>query len=320
MAQRVPYQATAVRPSWPDLPDHVREAVTGWVGSPVAWRSAGGGFTRGFASTLVTADGRRSFVKAVPVTNQVIVGSYRREIVVHSVLPTAVPAPRLLHSGEVGSGEDTWVVLVLEHVDGSMPGNPWTPGELEVTIASLEQMADALRAVVWDDPLALADEAATPEVAQLWERYDGSALPAGLPEWLDRHRSRLAAATARAPEAFRSDEWAHTDVRADNLLVDGERGWVVDWNWLCHGPAWIDLGFLLPAVHADGVDLASAYASPLLARVPDDDLDTGIAWLGAFFLHSSGQPTAEGGSPWIRAHQLWSGEACLALLRSRWGS
>ena len=35
---------------------------------------------------------------------------------------------------------------------------------------------------------------------------------------------------------------------------------------------------------------------------------------------SADQPVFEGGSPWIRPHQLWTGEACLRLLRTRWGA
>ena len=119
---------------------------------------------------------------------------------------------------------------------------------------------------------------------------------------------------------FGGDGWAHCDVRADNLVIEGGRAWLVDWNWLCRAPAWVDLALLLPQVHADGVDLAPAYGSRLLARVPADDVDAAVAWLGALMLRYAGQPVFEGGSPWIRPHQLWTGEACLHLLRTRWGA
>jgi len=321
MAERVRYAATAVRPSWVDLPEHVRDVVVGWVGDPVAWHSAGGGFTRGFASTLMDADGACTFVKAVPFSNVHITASYRREIAVHAVLPDGVPAPRLLHSAEVGEGDDGWVVLVFEHVDGRMPGNPWTSAELVTAVRTLEEMAVALRTVEWDDPATLVAEASEdPEVFDVWESYDASALPDGLGSFVDAHRARLGEATRRSLEAFRGDAWAHCDVRADNMVVEGDRGWVVDWNWLCRAPEWADLGLLLPQVHADGVDLAPAYASSLLAGVDPDDLDAGIAWLGALMVFFSGQPVFEGGSPWIRSHQAWTAEACLLLLRTRWAA
>ena len=56
----VPYDATAVRPDWSDLPETVRAAITARLGSPViAARSAGGGFTRAFAAVLETGPAPR---------------------------------------------------------------------------------------------------------------------------------------------------------------------------------------------------------------------------------------------------------------------
>jgi hypothetical protein len=180
-------------------------------------------------------------------------------------------------------------------------------------------MADALLPVEWDDPTTLVDMVLEhPEVMTLWESYDVSRLPDGLREWADAHRERLATATARSVAAFRGDGWAHGDVRADNMVVEGSTVWIVDWNWLCRAPAWADLGLLLPQVHADGVDLAPAYASRLLAGIDPADLDAGIAWLATLMLLCADQPVFEGGSPWIRPHQRWTGEACLGLLRRRW--
>jgi len=321
MDERVRYDATAVRPSWDELPEQVRAVVAEWVGTPVSWRSAGGGFTRGFASTLVSGDGSRSFVKAVPFSNTHISASYRREIAVHGVLPAAVPAPRLLHSAEVGSGQDGWVVLAFDHVDGRMPGNPWDGADLRMVVAALERTADALADVRWDDTSTLVDEAAAePGAFTLWKTYDESRVHEGLGTWLAAHRDRLSAATARSLEAFRGTTWAHCDVRADNLVIEGSTAWVVDWNWLCRAPAWVDLALLLPQVHANGVDLAPAYGSRLLTDVAPDDLDAAVAWLGALMLLLADAPTFEGGSPWIRPHQRWTGQACLDLLRSRWGA
>jgi hypothetical protein len=321
MAQRVRYDATAVRPSWDELPDRVRDLVVGWVGEPVAARSAGGGFTRGFASTLVRDDGSATFVKAVPFSNVHITASYRREIAVHAVLPAAVPAPRLLRSAEVGGTGDGWVVLAFEHVEGRMPGNPWTATDLAIAVGALEEMAGTLRELRWDDPSTLTAWAAEDaEVFTLWASYDGSTLGDGLDEFVAAHHGRLAEATDRSLEVFRGDTWAHCDVRADNLVMTDERAWVVDWNWLCRAPEWVDLGLMLPQVHADGVDLAPAYASSLLADVDPDDLDAAIAWLGSLMLHLCDQPVFEGGSPWIRPHQRWTAQACLSLLRARWES
>ena len=321
MAERVRYDATAVRPSWEELPTSVRDVVGGWLGTPVSWQSAGGGFTRGFASTLVGRDGSRSFVKAVPFANVHITASYRREIAVHGVLPAGVPAPRLLHWADVGADDDGWVVLAFEHVEGRMPGTPWTAADLRIAVTSLERTAQALLALDWNDESTLLQAAEEdPEVRTLWADYDAARLSRELGEWLDARRGRLTDATMRAFGVFGGDGWAHCDVRADNLVIEGGTAWLVDWNWLCRAPAWVDLALLLPQVHADEVDLAPAYGSRLLAGVPADDVDAAVAWLGALMLLYADQPVFEGGSPWIRPHQLWTGESCLRLLRSRWGA
>lgn len=60
-----PSGATAQRPSWLSLAAPVRRLVEIRLGQSVAdAESQGGGFTDGFASRLVLADGSRVFVKA----------------------------------------------------------------------------------------------------------------------------------------------------------------------------------------------------------------------------------------------------------------
>ncbi|MFN8169870.1 MAG: phosphotransferase [Candidatus Nanopelagicales bacterium] len=316
--QRPPYDATAVRPTWSDLPGPVRALVSGLVGVPVEVRSAGGGFTRGFAAALTDADGRTTFVKAVPASVPHIASSYRREARVHAVLPGSAPTPRLLHEAEVDADGDEWVVLVLEHVEGRMPGLPWTSADLVPTVRALEQLATSVRGLDWHEEASVLDFAEGDDLVGLWSAYDASWLPDGLGTWVPAHADELRAATEHAAQALRGDDWTHADIRGDNLLVGDGRAWVVDWNWLCRGPAWVDLALLLPMVHVDGVDLGPAYGSWLLADVPAADLDAAIAWLGALMLAHVDDPVFPGGSPWLRPHQRWTGAACLSLLRERW--
>ncbi len=318
MGERPPYDATAVRPGWETLPDAVRTLITGWTGEPLEVRNAGGGFTRGFAAALTDARGRTSFVKAVPATSTHIAASYQREIEVHALLPAGTPTPRLVHSGTVGEGDDEWTVLVFEHVAGHMPGLPWTADDLALVIRALEQSALALRGLVWSDTAAILGFSDGEDLVAFWSTYDGSSLPNGLDSWVVAHRDRLRSATARAEVALLGEAWTHSDVRGDNVVVDGDRAWIVDWNWLCRGPEWSDLALVLPMVHADGVDLAPAYDSWLLADVAPDDLDAAVAWLGALMLRFAEEPVFDGGSPWLRPHQHWTGRACLRLLRDRW--
>ena len=317
---RPPYDATAVRPSWVELPEHVRRLVVGWTGEPAAVRNAGGGFTPGFAAALIGATGFSAFVKAVPASNELISASYRREIEVHALLPAGIPAPRLLRSSTVGEGADAWTVLAFEHIEGHMPGVPWVADDLVLVVRALEDAAISLREIDWHDDATILGFSEGLDLVDLWATYDASGLPDDLDSWVPAHVERLRAATEHAALALRGDAWTHSDIRGDNLIVDGVRAWVVDWNWLCRGPDWSDLALLLPMVHADGVDLAPAYDSWLLADVPDDDLDAAVAWLGGLMLQVADEPEFPGGSPWLRPHQRWTAHACLRLLRDRWST
>ena len=316
---KAPYAATARRPGWAQLPVEVRDLVVSWAGDPVAVETAGGGFTGGFAAQVRVDDGPAWFVKAAGTDLPSVHDSYLREAQVHEVLPAAVPTPRLRESAVVDAGGGSWVVLGFEHRAGRMPGLPWTDADLRATLSALETTAQALRGLEWAGGAWLADEAGAPAEREVWATLRPGDLSGDLPGWLERNRARLVEATVAAAEVFRSDAWAHCDVRADNLVLDPDGSvWITDWNWLLHAPEWADVGLLLPQVHADGVDLAPAYASPLLADVPPDHLDAGLAWLAALMFVSTVQEPFEGASPYLRAHQRWTGEATLRLLRERW--
>jgi hypothetical protein len=320
---KAPYDATARRPGWSQLPDEVRDRIVAWTGRPTAVEPAGGGFTGGFAATVRVADGPDWFVKAVGTALPSVHDAYLREAQVHAVLPARVPAPRLREFAQVdvddGAAGDRWAVLGFEHRPGRMPGLPWTDADLRRTIAALESTADALRELEWGEAERLADDAAGEAERAVWGELEPAWLATDLRGWFGVHRQRLTEATEAAAEAFRSDEWAHCDVRADNLVLSPDGSvWITDWNWLLHAPEWVDLGLLLPQVHADGVDLAPAYRSRLLADVPADQLDAGLAWLAALMFVSVPQEPFPGASPYLRAHQRWTGEATLRLLRERW--
>lgn len=86
-------RATAQRPDWSALPASLRLAIEDRCGSEVVEAtSQGGGFTNGFASRLLLADGARVFVKAAPQDTW-IAGSYRQESEVVSTLPPGGTRP-----------------------------------------------------------------------------------------------------------------------------------------------------------------------------------------------------------------------------------
>jgi len=107
-------------------------------------------------------------------------------------------------------------------------------------------------------------------------------------------------------------------VRADNMVLDGNAVWNRRLELAVPGAG---VGGPGPAAAAGACRRRRPRDRVLLATAREVDpagLDAAIAWLGALMLLCADQPVFEGGSPWIRPHQLWTGEACLSLLRARW--
>ncbi|MFC0002706.1 aminoglycoside phosphotransferase family protein [Micromonospora siamensis] len=317
----VPYDATAARPHWPELPAELRAAVAGRLGGPVvAARTAGAGFTRGFAGLLETAGGR-VFVKAADLSHQRHLADwYHREALVLARLPAGLPVPRP-HWALDAAG---WYAVALDAVDGELPRLPWNPAELTATLAGYAEVAAALA----DPPPELvalglphlADLART-DILRWGEVAAGREPTPRLPDWAVPRLPELAALEARLPAyAATARGLIHCDLRLDNVLIDpAGRAWFCDWNWLCHGPAWFDLAGLLITAYASGLDVDVAYAThPATAGAPPDSLDVTLAALAGYLLTSAahGPSTA---SPHLRAHQRFSGGQALDWLAARRG-
>ncbi|MEV4757965.1 phosphotransferase [Micromonospora sp. NPDC049559] len=322
----VPYDATAVRPDWAELPAPLRTAIEDRLGAPVvAARTAGAGFTRGFAAVLDTAGGDRVFVKAASLSDQPdLCDWYAREAAVTAALPAGIAVPRPRWS-LVAAGH---FVLCLAAVDGRVPALPWRPAELEATLAGYARIAVALR-----EPPAELLRVGLPTLAGLavadlaWWREIAAGhepMPA-LPPPVRERLPELVALESRLPR-YAETGYAetgsviHCDLRLDNVLIDGDgRAWFCDWNWLCHGPAWFDLAGLLVTAYASGLDADAIFAAqPAAAGAPPDGLDAALAALcGYWLVRAEAGPTTA--SPHVRGHQRWSGELALAWLAERQG-
>src|SRR3954447_10796385 len=90
--------ASGVRIGWDELPQAVRAAVEDALGAPVVVAvSQPGGFSPGTADRVLTADGRRAFVKAVGRSlDETALALHRAEARITAALPADAPAPRLL--------------------------------------------------------------------------------------------------------------------------------------------------------------------------------------------------------------------------------
>ena len=311
----IPYDATAVRPGWFDLPQGLRDAIGDRLGSPVvSAASAGGGFTRAFAAVLTTSAGDRVFVKAAPHTDP-IAGWYAREAAVTAALPPEVPAARPRWTLAAAG----YFVLCLDAIDGAIPSLPWTRAALDaalqawsVSAVALAEPAEQLLAV----GVPLLPDVLRSELS-CWSWIAARRVPMPVvPDRVGRHVAELAGMERDLPALVAGTGLLHGDLRIDNVLVDGAgRAWLCDWTWPCLGAPWFDTVTLLVSAYASGLD-ADALLAPWDA--PAAGVDGALAALSGYWLvRAAGGSTSA--SPHSRQHHRFSGEQALAWLAERRG-
>lgn len=317
---RPPYDRTAVRPGWEDLPLGLRHRVAELAGAEVIGAEvAGGGFTRGFAALLTLAGGGSLFVKAASPELPVAPASYRAEASVLSKLPAGVPAPRLRFSDEV----EGWVLLGIDAVDGGrMPGLPWTAGDVASAVRSCEQAAAALTpapAGLSLSRLAVDMGGDDPYLTWFGAASRAESPSALLSPWSRNHLPELQGLVDRSLGAIDGETACHGDLRPDNLVLDpAGRTWICDWNWLSLAAPWTDVVGLLVTVHASGLDADLILRSSWLSDGLDDDaVDAWLALIAAFMLAQAVDEPPSFASPWLGAHRAYFGTAALAWLEQR---
>ena len=271
------------------------------------------GFSPGVAARLLLEDGRRVFIKAVsedanPDTHDI----HRREARILAALPEGVPAPRLLWSFDhLG-----WVALCLQDIQGRHPHEPWTEHDLDLVIASVEKMSRDLT------PSPIETSETVPEFFERVVNGWGNALARdehSLDPWIRRHLSRLAELESRAPEVVGGATLVHCDVRADNLLIAGDRVYVLDWPWARTGAAWVDLVAMAPSVAMQGGPPCEEFLSRLdLRAVSASAIDAVVCSLAGYFVVHALDPPPPG-IPTVRAFQAAQGRVAISWLRERTG-
>lgn len=300
------------RIAWSDVPDHVREAVNAILGADVVESSSqAGGFSPGAADRVVTASGRRAFVKSVGAAhNPHTPDIHRREAAIAAQLPPGDHTPRLLGSFDDGD----WVALVMEDVEGRHPLTPWDPVELGDVLRSLASLSASLTPTpIRDLPaakIALAGAFAG------WARIAADP-PPDLDAWCTARLGSLVDAAQSGLAALDGDSVLHTDLRADNLLLRTDGTVVfVDWPWACVGPAWLDVLGLLVNVNLFGGHDMQALVGEYLKGVPNYAVTGALAGLTGYFIDVARQPPPLG-LPTVRTFQRQQGEASLAWLKQR---
>jgi hypothetical protein len=294
-----PLAFSGSRLAWSDLPRDVRSRIADRAGAGLISETVTtSGFSPGYASLLELGDGTEIFVKAVsPEQNPTSPDLARAEAAAVRLLPEAVPAPRLLWSDDDG----TWVILGFEAVPGRAPTHPWHAAELDRVLAAVAQLAEVgTPAPAALPPLAPAMAGFAASWGRLADEGDPElALTAAGPhgEWLRSRLPDVAAWAALAPEATAGDTLAHNDLRADNVLLDATRVWLVDWPHATAGAApWVDLLEMIPSVAMqDGGDPEDLFWSHPVSRGTEREAArSALAAVTGYLLHAAVQPPPPG--------------------------
>jgi hypothetical protein len=303
------------RIGWAELPRKVQAGIERILGSRVVEVAAQrGGFSPGTADRVLTAAGRRAFVKAVsPHQNEHSPGIHRKESAVASALPAGLPAPSLI--GTFDDGE--WVALVLSDVEGRHPHIPWHGVEIHLVL-------DAL--------LTIARTPLPPELGQLpmleaglanpfrgWTRIRNNP-PEDCDPWILRNLKALERLAEQGLQDVAGGSLVHTDVRADNIIITAGNGAVfVDWPWAAVGAPWVDALTVLvnvrvfdPSFDADALLASHEVFTPATAA----NVNGFLSGLAAYFVDAARQPPPPG-LPTLRAFQQQQGEAVIHWLRER---
>ncbi len=306
--------AEGVRVSWDCVPEPVRVGVEQICGAPVVRAtSQPGGFSPGVAARLLCGDRTRWFVKAVSAeVNPVTPGMHRREAEILRALDPLIaagklPVPRLRGTLEA----DPWTVLILDDVEGRHPRMPWHSDDLAEVLAAVDRLADALT------PAPIEADALTQRFADDftgWRTLAAAPDHSGIDPWSRAHLDQLAELERSWPAHAAGDTLLHMDLRADNVLLTGDRVMIVDWPHACQGAAFIDIVLLAPSVTMQGgpppaEQLAMTRAGRAVRR---EALASAVCALAGYLTQRSLQPPPPG-IPTVRAFQ-----AAQAAIARQW--
>jgi len=222
----------------PILDDSIR-ALPCWRG-PIAIEPLPGGLTN--RNYLVTCRGERFVVRRgfdCPAHGIERVA----EAAISAAAARASLAPPLIYA-DAG-------FLVLRHIDGrTLRAEDLSRGEgLAKAITLLRQCRDSMPAFC---DFALPDR----RPIRLLDHYAGVLAAPGHRWHAAFRRHEAALASLREPLAARPQGFAHNDVHAGNLIDDGARVWLIDWEYAGAGDPLLDLASLANngLVAADTVD------------------------------------------------------------------
>jgi aminoglycoside phosphotransferase len=294
--------AAGVRLPYEKMPVSVRDWVERALGSAVVSASTQqGGFSPGVAARLVTASGRRAFVKAVGTSlNPKTPELFRQEITAMQAIGPLPLAPQLYDVYDDGD----WVGMLFEDIDGRLPAHPWEQADAERVLDAVAELTDALDPSPWPDAPVIAVR--SHDFLSRWNNVleDGLAVPS----WMEGRVEEFAELAQTGLRALAEGKaLAHYDLRADNIILTDDRVVFIDWAHPGLGPRWTDRVILQ----------AEMRASVVLPELPDDIGITGFITAVAGGLWWGAAQPAPPGLPTIRTWQRESALVHLGWVRDR---
>ncbi|TDD28292.1 aminoglycoside phosphotransferase family protein, partial [Kribbella turkmenica] len=247
--------AAGVRLPFEKLPAPARAWVDRALGSAViSAATQQGGFSPGVAARLVTASGRRAFVKAVgPSLNPKTPELFRQEITAVLAIGPLPTAPALYDVYDDGD----WVGLLFEDIEGRLPAHPWEQYDADRVLDAVAELTDALDPSPWPDAPVAAVRSA--EFLSRWDNVIADGLD--VPAWAAGREAELAElARTGLRELAQGKALAHWDLRSDNIILTNDRVVFIDWAHPALAPRWADTVIL----HADMREAVT------LPKLPDD--------------------------------------------------
>ncbi|WP_127476691.1 phosphotransferase family protein [Microbacterium sulfonylureivorans] len=301
------------RLAWSDLPSAVRSRIEELAGARIVEATTAlGGFSPGLASTLTLADGRTVFAKAVatdtgPGSSELL----RRERSNLERLGERPFASRMLAAHDDGD----WVVVLFDHVPGHAP-RPSDRAERARMIRAYEEVAASFT----PSPIAAATFAeASDRSLDRWNEAAPGDPGVELDPWISANFDLVRTIASRWRDASAGDALVHGDLRADNMLLDGDTVTIVDWTEVCIGAPWVDWTLAVPSVCLFPGTPAPEDAfreSSLAAIAPPADVTSLVAAAAGYFLCSSALPVIPA-LPTLRDFQREQGLVAALWLQSR---
>jgi hypothetical protein len=280
--------AAGVRLPFEEVPAGVRAWVERALGSVVVSATTQqGGFSPGVAARLVTASGRRAFVKTVGTAlNPKTPKLFRQEITAMRAIGPLPMAPELYDVYDDGD----WVGMLFEDIEGRLPSHPWEQHEADRVLDAVTELTEVLDPSPWPDAPVAAVRSA--EFLRRWDNVIADGLD--VPPWLAGREEDLAELSGTGLRVLAEGKaLSHWDLRADNIILTDDRVVFIDWAHPALAPRWADTVILQ-------ADMRESVRLPVL---PDDEAITGfIAAIAGGLWWGAAQP-APPGLPTIRSWQ-----------------